>query len=139
MQAAGPFGALIGVVLAVTSNLPQPAGSAIFWSLCGVQMVRGAVQCWRRTGLAFATAAMVHGGVVSLTLVVLAFLGEPFLDQAPASLVWFVGVAGVGPLFLLIESRVNADKWQAWRRHMETVTAWDILALRHYPELRPRT
>jgi nucleoside recognition membrane protein YjiH len=136
-MASALYGALLGVVWVVlTTFVPQPADAIIFWSLICIQLAWGALICWRRTGLPFATAAMIAGSVVSAGLVVVALIGQPFPNLALASWVLFGCVAAVGPLFLLIESRVNPEKWREWKRHMETTTLWEIVTGRHIPDLR---
>jgi hypothetical protein len=65
-MASGLYGALLGVVMVVLTKVaPQPAGAVIFWSLICIQLAWVAMTCWRRTGLPFATAAMINGSVVS--------------------------------------------------------------------------
>lgn len=136
-MASAMYGVVIGIGSVVFTRLTrQPIGSIIFWGFVSVQLSWGAVTCWRRTGLPFATAAMAAGAVMSICLGVLAAMGHPFPDLAPVSWVLFCGGAVVGPLFLLIESRVNRDKWQQWARHMEHRNVWDILTWRHIPFLR---
>ncbi len=136
-MASAMYGVVIGIGSVVFTRLmPQPMGSIIYWGFFSVQLSCGAVTCWRRTGLAFASAAMVNGAVMSICLVVLAAMGHPFPDLGPASWVLFCGGAVVGPLFLLIESRVNRLKWQQWARHMEHRNVCDILTGRHIPQLR---
>jgi len=136
-MASGLYGALLGIVMVVLTKVaPQPAGAVMFWSLICVQMALVAMTCWRRTGLPFATAAMINGSVVSAGLVVLALIGQPFPNLAPASWVLFGCEAAIGPVFLVIESRVNHEKWQAWARHMEGQTLWHVVAGRHIPDLR---
>ena len=136
-MASGLYGALLGVAMVVlTKFVPQPAGAIIFWSLICIQLSWGALTCWRRTGLPFASAAMINGSVMSAGLVVLALMGQPFPNLAPTSWVLFGCGAAVGPLFLLIESRVNRDKWREWARNMEHTTPWHILTGRHIPDLR---
>ena len=115
---------------------PQPAGAILFWSFICIQLAWVALTCWRRTGLPFATAAMINGSVVSAGLVVVALLGQPFPNLAPASWVLFSGGAVTGPLLLFIESRVNREKWQEWGRQMEHKTLWHVLTGRHIPDLR---
>jgi hypothetical protein len=136
-MASGLYGVLLGIVLYVLTALaPQPAGAIIFWSLICIQLSWGALTCWRRTGLPFASAAMVNGSVMSAGIVILALMGQPFPDLAPASWVLFGCGAAMGPLFLLIESRVNREKWREWARHMEHQTPWHIVTGRHIPNLR---
>lgn len=131
------YGVLLGIACLVISRLaPQPMGAVIFWGVVAIQLSLGARTCWRRTGLPFASAAMFHGAVMSLCLVVLALMGQPFPKLAAESWVFFGGGALVGPVFLLVESRVNRAKWAEWARHMEHRTVWDILTGRHIPHLR---
>jgi hypothetical protein len=134
---SGLYGALLGLIIVVLMKFaPQPAGAIIFWSLICIQLAWGALMCWRRTGLPFASAAMINGSVMSVGLVVLALIGQPFPHLAPASWVLVGCGAAIGPLFLLIESRVNQVKWQEWKRHMEHQTVWQIATGRHIPDLR---
>jgi len=119
-----------------TRLMPQPMGSVIYWGFFSVQLSWFAVTCWRRTGLPFASAALVTGAVMSICLVVLAAIGHPFPDLLPESWVLLGGGFVLGPLFLLIESRVNRVKWKQWARHMEHRNVWDIVTGRHIPQLR---
>jgi len=131
------YGLIIGGAFFVFTRLvPQPLGSIVYWGFFSVQLSLGAATCWRRTGLPFASAALVTGAVMSMCLVVLAAMGHPFPDLAPESWVLFGGGAVIGPLFLLIESRVNRTKWRQWARHMEHKNVWDIATGRHTPQLR---
>lgn len=122
-MALGLYGVLVGgVMFALTTLAPQPAGAITFWGLICVQLLWSARTCWHRTGLPFATAAMVNGSVMSAGLVALALMGQPFPNLAATSWVIFGCGAAVGPLLLLIESRVNQTKWKEWARHMEPDT-----------------
>lgn len=133
------YGLFLGVVMFVMMNLiPQPAGTVIFFALVTVQLSRGALICWRRTRLPFMTATLVHGAVMSLSLVVLEASGHPFRNLAPESLVLYVGGVVTAVLLMRIESRVNQPKWKALARHMEHQTVWDIVTGRHFPEIRDR-
>ena len=138
-MASALYGTLIGIALLVFTRLvPQPAGSVILWGFFSVHLSWVAVTCWRRTGLPFASAALVTGAVMSLCLVVLAAMGHSFPDLAPESWVLFAGGCVIGPLFLLIESRVNRAKWQQWARFMGQKNVWDIVIGRHIPQIRNR-
>lgn len=131
------YGVLLGIAFFVCSRqMPQPLGAVILWSVIAIQLSFGARTCWRRTGLPFASVAMFHGAVMSLCLVVLALIGQPFPNLAPGSWVLFGGETLVVPVFLLVESRVNRVKWAEWVRHMEHTSVWDIFTGRHIPDLR---
>ena len=96
------YGLLFGVAFLVfTRFVPQPIGAVILWGAIAIQLFLGARVCWRRTGLPFASAAMFHGAVMSLCLVVLALMGQPFPNLAAGSWVFFGGGALVGPVLLL--------------------------------------
>lgn len=136
-MASAQYGFFLGIALAVFMGIaPQPAGSIIIWGFFSVQLSWAALTCWRRTGLPFATAALVNAAVMSLCVAVLAALGHPIHDWAPESWVLFAGCAVTGWLFLSIERRVNQPKWKEWSRHMKHKTAWDIVTGRHIPQLR---
>lgn len=136
-MAAVLYGILLGTVMFVLARFaPQPAGAIVFWSLIGMQLAAGARMCWRRTGLPFATAAMIDGALIAGGLVILALMGQPFPRLAPASWVLVACAAASGTLFLFIESRVSQEKWSAWARHMEHGSLWHMLTGRHIPDLR---
>ena len=136
-MAAALYGAFLGVTfIALIRLVPQPAGAIIFWSFSSIQLSWGALTVWRRTGLPFTTAALITGAITSMSLVALAVMGQPFPDLTPASWILFGSAALGGPLFLLIESRVNKAKWQAWTQYMKQRSAWDIATGRHIPQLR---
>jgi hypothetical protein len=138
-MAAAHYGLLLSVAIFVMTQLmPQPAGSVILFGFFAVQLSWGAVTCWRRTGLPFATAALVNAAVMSLCLVVLEASGHPFRALAPASWVLYVGGVITTALLIWIESRVNQPKWKEWSRLMEHKNVWDIVTGRHFPELRDR-
>ena len=136
-MAASLYGGLVGIAFFVfTTLVPQPVGSVILWALLSVQLSWGAAICWRRTGLPFATAALMTGAITSTCPAVLAAIGHPYPAWPLESWVLFAGGALLGPLFLFMESRVNRVKWRQWAEHMERQTVWDILIGRHFPELR---
>ena len=137
MLASGLYGVFIGIAIVVFTRIaPQPTGSIVLWSFFAVQLAWGAVTCWRRTGLPFATTAMGIGGTLSASLAVLAATGRVFPDL-PRELWIPLGIGLIsGPLFLLIESRVNRAKWKQWSDYMERKNVWDILTARHIPQLR---
>lgn len=106
------------------------------WSFCCIQLAWIGLACWRRTGLPFLTAALINGSVLSAGMVAVAVIGEPYPNLAPATWVLFGCGAAIGPLFLLIESRVNRERWREVGRHMEDKTIWHVLTGRHFPDLR---
>jgi len=136
-MASALYGILIGIsFLVFTRVVPQPLGSIILWGFFSAQLPWGAAICWRRTGLAFVTAAMALGGAMSAGLLVLATTGRVFPSLLPES--WVLLGAGLVmvPLFLLIESQVNRAKWKQWARYMESKNVWDIVTGRHIPQIR---
>jgi hypothetical protein len=99
----------------------------------------GAVVCWRRTALPYATAAMAEGAMISALFAILGANGHVFPNiPAAYGVVVAIGLAA-GPLLLWGESKKNPERWGAWKNHMERLTLWDILRGRHIPELRDRT
>lgn len=99
-MASGLYGVLFGIVMVgLTKVVPQPMGAIILWSLICLQLAWGALTCWRRTGLPFASAAMLNGSLMSAGVVTLAFMGQPFPNLAPTSWVLFgCGVAIGAPV-----------------------------------------
>jgi hypothetical protein len=125
----------LGAVLFMQAA-PQPIGSIVWWGFFAGQLTWGAMLCWRRTGLPFATGAMAAAAGTSGVLAFLAATGHVFPNLPTVS--WVLVGAGFvsAPLFFLIESRVHRAKWMQWKQHMERKNAWDILTGRHIPELR---
>ena len=136
-MAGARYGLLLGLAFFVFTHLaPQPAGAITLFGLFTLQLSWAAVIYWRRTGLPFATAAMVNGAVMSLCVVVLAAIGHPFPDMAPESWVFFVGGGITGTLLMRIESQVNHTKCKELARFMEHKSVWDIVTGRHIPQIR---
>jgi len=137
MVASALYGVLIGIAFGLFTRIaPQPTGSVTFWGFFAVQLGWGAVTCWRRTGLPWATTAIAIGATMSTCLAVLAATGRVFPDLSRG--LWVpVGIGfALGPLFLLVESRANRAKWRQWAQYMERKNVWDILTARHIPQLR---
>ena len=131
------YGLVLGLVMiCLTMIAPQPIGSVIFWLALSIQLSFGTVQLWRRTGLPFATSAMIIGALVSFFLSWAYSRGyELFsLPLAWGIIVWLSIIAG--PLLLFVESRVNPEKWKVWREASENSSVWDMLLGRHIPQLR---
>src|SRR5688500_5923135 len=77
-MAAVHYPLFLGTAIFVLNELtPQPAGAIILYALLIVQASRGALICWRRTGLPFMTASMVNAAVMSVCLIVLVATGHP--------------------------------------------------------------
>jgi len=137
MKGAAVYGFFWGLgAVFLTRIAPQPAGSVIWWGVLAVQLTWGATRCWRRTGLPFASAAMAIGAAGSALLAVLATQGRVFPNLP---LQWWVPIGVLlisAPLCLGVESVVHREQWERWRAYMEHMTAWDIIAGRHFPRLR---
>jgi len=137
-MAGANYGVFLAFAILVFRILvPQPAGSVILYGLFSVQLSWGAIVWWRRTGLPFMTAALVHGAVMCVCLAVLAAIGRPFQEMSAEAWVLIVGASVTTPLLIHIESRVNKSKVKVCREHMmEHKNVWAILTLRHIPQLR---
>jgi hypothetical protein len=137
MWGSAIYGFFLGIgALLFIQAAPQPVGSILWWGFFAGQLTWGAVVCWRRTGLPFATAAMGIAATTSGTLTALAAAGHIFPDLP---IRWLVPV-GAGfisaPLLLLVESRIHQSKWRRWKEYMEPMNAWEIFTGRHIPHLR---
>jgi len=136
MVGSAMYGLVLGAgFFALTTLAPQPVGSAVWWSLLAGQLSWGASITWRRTRLPFATAAMLAGAGASAIVAVATVLGYAF---SFLPIVWAVPVFGLlalGPVCLLLESRMHPREWSHWGTYMEHKSAWDILLCRHIPDL----
>lgn len=137
MQASALYGLVMGIAAFLFMRaMPQPTGSIILWGFIAGELSWGAIVCWRRTGLPFATTAMIVGAMSSAVLAVLAAAGHVFPDL-PFTW-WALVVLSLvsGPLLLLVESRVNRARWKRWAEFMEGKSLWDVVTGRHVPFLR---
>lgn len=131
------YGALVGASgVLLAGPLSPPWGPILWWGVSALQLGMGSVISWRRMGLPFATASMVSGAVTSGMIALLAIQGHrfPFVPRS-----WWLPLGiGMGAtlLCMLIESRLNREKWNAWRKHSRESSALDILLGRHFPNLR---
>ena len=136
MSGAAVFGMWGAVAYSLLVQLaPQPAGSIVYWSAIAALLLWGSTLCWRRMRLPLSTAAMAIPAVASAMVAVLAAAGHIF-PMLP--LVWWMalGACMMAPAVLfMIEARVNRDKWQQWKSHVERASAWDAIRGRHIPVL----
>ena len=131
------YGLFLAIAIFVTTKLmPQPAGAVTLFALYAVWLSRAAVICWRRTGLPFMTAALVNGAVMSMCLIVLIATGRPYEDLGLEGWLIIGGFSVTAAFFVHIESRVNRQKMDEWRRYAERKNLWDVLRGRHIPQLR---
>jgi peptidoglycan/LPS O-acetylase OafA/YrhL len=136
MNGSAVYGLIGGLVFVVmTSMVPQPTGSVVFWSLSAGHFMWGAAICWRRTRLPLATTAMIIGAVMLAAFAVLAGFGRVFPDFPRAWWPPIVLAMVAGPLCLLAESRLHRRQWAEWRDYMADKSAWDIVTARHIPTL----
>ena len=140
MWGARVYGIFIGIgSMLFIRAAPQPAGSILWWGLIASQLTWASTLCWRRTGLPFATAAMVVAAAGSGLLAILALAGYVFPDLPR---VWWLPLGALmvsGPLLLLVESRVNRARWMQWKEYAQHMSAWEIFRGRHIPDLRDRS
>jgi hypothetical protein len=79
---------------------------------------------------------MAIGAAGSALLAVLATQGRVFPNLP---LQWWVPIGALfisAALSMGVESVVHREQWERWRAYMEHMTAWDIIAGRHFPRLR---
>jgi hypothetical protein len=127
------------VAAAMVPALPdfaQPGGVTLWFTFNAVQLAWVAEVCWRRTGLPYATAAMLLGSTASAIIAVLAWEGHRSNAIPVASFILLVMVGAAAGLCFLIESHVHRAEWTAWRADQEDKRLWDFLSGRHIPYLR---
>lgn len=135
MSGAATYGLFIGASIVLLGQVaPQPWGTVVLWTLITGQLIWGAVICWRRTGLPYATTSMAIGAVISALFAILAVLGQ--IGWPPLKLVAAGLAVPVMVVCNLAESRAHPAEWQEWRAHMDRTNAWDMFVGRHIPYLR---
>lgn len=137
MSVGTRYGLCMGVAVSALLVLaPQPLGAVLAWSALAVQLAVGAMLVWRRTRLPYASAALV---LDACSLALLAYMYAQRYDLFSLPLAWAVllgALFSMGMLLMILEPRVNPEKWQAWRAFMQEKSVLDILLGRHIPVLR---
>jgi hypothetical protein len=127
---------IAAVILLVEKFTPQPLGSAILWVAFAVQLAWAALLTWRRTGLPFASAAMLISAAGMMMFAVLGVSVRVVPSMSTGAAMALGALIVTGPLCLLAESRVHPKEWAEWKGHMEQATLWEMLTGRHIPDLR---
>lgn len=137
MKAAAGYGLLFGFAFGLLTNAaPRPWGEFLLWSLLALQSAVFTVVLYRRTRLPFASLAVLIATVVSAGAAILHAVGyDLFTFPLPWAAFFWVGIV-LAPIVLYVDKFANPDEWQAWRRHMDECTTWDILTGHHIPDLR---
>lgn len=131
------FGLLIGLILTgMIRFAPQPLGSILLWSFFAVQLSIGAVRARQRMGLPLVATTLVLGAVGSLLLLGLSLFGYTLIALPLPWLIVCLLLALPGPILFFIESRRHPQEWAAWEESTRNSTVWDMLLLRHIPDLR---
>ena len=134
MSGAAWFGVWTGLAYALLVQLgPQPYGVVVYFAATAALLTWGAFLCWRRMRLACSAAAMAISAIGSAIVAVLALAGTVFPWLTVSQ--WIVvGACTAAPWVLFaIESRLNREKWQRWKAHVEKASAWDAIRGRHIP------
>ena len=137
MKSAMLYGLMLGIAVPLlTTMAPQPGGSILLWGAIAVQLSWAAALTRERTGLLFSSLAMALGSALAVMVVAVHAAGyDLFSIPMPWATVFWSGVV-VAPITLHVDMFVNPAKWEAWKRHMEEISIWDMLRFRHIPDLR---
>ena len=140
MKAAMLYGLMLGIAFPLlTAVAPQPGGSILMWGAIAIQLAWGAVLTQARMGLFFSSLAMALGSALSIMVVALYATGyDLFTFPMPWAAYYWLGVIVVA-ITLHLDMFLHPAKREAWRRHMEKVSVWDMLRGRHIPDLRSGT
>lgn len=131
------YGLLGGLIMAYLIRFaPQPLGSIVLWSLLTVQLSVGAARMWQRMRLPLVTTALALGAVGTLLHLGLSLFGYTFLATPLGWRIVFWLLALPIPISFYIEARLHPQQWAAWEAVIRDSTVWDILLLRHIPDLR---
>lgn len=123
----------------LTTVAPQPGGSILWWGAIAVNLAWAAALTRERTGLFFSSLAMALGSAMAIMAVALFAAGyDLFTFPMPWAAFFWSGTVVV-PTTLHVDMLLHPAKWEAWKRHMEGMSVWDMLRFRHIPYLRSRT
>lgn len=136
MVGAAVYGAVGAVWMFLLGTVaPQPAGSVVLWGSLTLYGAWGTVVFWRRTALPFVTLAVLLASLTAALLAALAFRGWPFPNVPDGWMAPIVALLILGPILLVVESRLHPLQWTRWKAFAEDKSAWDILLMRHVPYL----
>ncbi len=133
MPSSMMYGVLLGVVLAALNILKSPIAWTAFWSAQAILLVTYTRLTWRRTGLVWMTVGGAHAALIALLLIPASLAGYT-LGNVPPLLIALNLVALLA--YYLLAMTVHRDQFRQWRRHMQSVTLWDMLRFRHIPYLK---
>lgn len=137
MKAAAGYGLLFGFTSGLLTNVaPQPWGGILLWGFLALQSAAMTIVLLRRTRLPFASLSCVIATIVSAMAALLYGAGyDLFTFPLPWAAFFWTGFFVI-PIVLYVDKFVNPDQWQAWRRHMDECSTWDIFQGHHIPDLR---
>lgn len=135
MSAGAKYGLLLGLVVGTVIATAPGRVLAALWLILALQLAVAAVVTWRRTRLAFATAAMLTGSGTLMLLAYWTFSGLPLPERSWPELLYFIALVAAIPAFFWLESHRSAEQWKVWGEAMEKATLKDMLFLRHIPSL----
>jgi hypothetical protein len=131
---------MAGVMFVLTQVAPQPAGSIAFWTALTVQAAFGGWIIWRRLRLRWFGLGAVSALCLSLVMIPISARGLNLATIATELPLWAVGAIWLGVLFVPLsvglESWRNTPEWRAWSARGERATLWEVITLRHVPDMR---
>lgn len=135
MSAAAKYGLLLGIVGSAVFALRNPIVLAFLWFLLSLQLFMAAFIVWKRMRLPYSTAAMLSGAATLLLFSVWSLTGSHLIDRSWPELLAVAILLSDGPIFFWLDSRRHPDRWEAWRRVLESSSLKEMLLFRHIPQL----
>ena len=136
MSAAAKFGVLWCLAALTIDEIGSTTLWTLFWGMQAIAVSRAAQLTWQRTGLWWMSVEMAHGAIFCAALVIVHAFGYTLLALPYPWQLLFFGNAVMIAVMQFVCSREDRDKWRRWGAHMENVSLFDIIRLRHIPNLR---
>lgn len=135
-SAGAQYGLIAGIVLAVSDIVFPRYGIAVVSAVLTVELAVGAAIVWRRTRMAIFSMGLCLASANLALMSGFAFLGHRFLDWLRGWIAVAIASWVVCFIATLVERRVCPREWEALKHAEATMSGWDLLLMRHIPDLQ---
>jgi hypothetical protein len=136
MKVSVLYGLMLGVLIVVLDALHSRIAWACYWAVQAVFLAIYTRLTWQRTRLFWMAEGGAHAAIVSAVFVPVSLAGYTVGTlPSPWMAVLWVNVAVLAASHLIARF-VHREQWRDWKRHMDSLSLWDMLRFRHIPYLR---